>query len=329
MTRGAGGSRFALREKLKGFESIKHITDKGLVYEYVTTLGVRKTAFAVSSIDEAKRFYHGALGCPEVTFRSPYFLEVPLFGKLFVAVLIDGYRGPPPQRARTVVQEPCFGVETTSVNFRAFVARLQRASVPYEFVASPDFENGRTCCFCEDPAGHRLYVAADVPRPATRRASLQGLDMSAMTQTPYAPPSREDSAKSRYTITPPPPDFTDDADGMRWYPCDRADESLARPIPETVRAEVVVAAPAPTRSTRRKARAPTRASTDAPPAPWRSGVALCDERIDAFRVMLSKRPAAQPSWRCLHCSTENEPVEEWCRLCRAGRIRVSLAILAS
>ena len=202
---------------------------------YTTTLGVHKTAFAVDSIEAAKRFYNGTLGCPEVTFRSPYFLEIPLFGKLFVAVLIDGYRGPPPQRARTVVQAPCFGVETTAVNFRAFVARLKGARIPYEFVASPDFENGRTCCFCEDPAGHRLYVAADVPRPATRRASLEGLDMSAMTQTPYTLQSREDSAKSRYTITPPPPDYTDDADGMRWYPCDRADESLARPIPGTAR----------------------------------------------------------------------------------------------
>ena len=48
--------------------------------------------------------------------------------------------------------------------------------------------------------------------------------MSAMTQTPYTLPSREDSAKSRYTITPPPPDYTDDADGMRWYPCDGAVE---------------------------------------------------------------------------------------------------------
>ena len=126
MTRGAGGYHFALREKLKGFESIRDIRDKGLVYEYTTTLGVQKTAFAVDSIAEAKRFYNGTLGCPEVTFRSPYFLEIPLFGKLLVAVLIDGYRGPPPRRARTVVQAPCFGVETTAANFRAFVARLQR-----------------------------------------------------------------------------------------------------------------------------------------------------------------------------------------------------------
>ena len=325
MTRGAGGYHFALREKLKGFESIKDLRDAGLVYDYTTTLGVRKTAFAVDSIVEAKRFYNETLGCPEVTFRSPYFLEIPLFGKLFVAVQIDGYRGPPPQRARTVVQEPCFGVETTAVNFRAFVARLQQASVPYEFVASPDFEHGLTCCFCEDPAGHRLYVAADVPRPATRRASLEGLDMSAMRQTPYTQPSREDSARSRDTITPPPPDYTD-ADGMRWYPCDRADESLARPIPETAQREIVVAAPAPTRARRRSPARRARTSTDAPPAPWRSGVALCDERIDAFRVMLSKRPTAAPPWRCLHCSTENEPVVDWCRLCRAGRIRVSLAI---
>ena len=324
MTRGAG-DHFALREKLKGFESIKELRDAGLVYDYVTTLNVQKTAFAVDSIAEAKRFYSETLGCPEVTFRSPYFLEIPLFGKLFVAVQIDGYRGPPPRPARTVVQEPCFGVETTAVNFRAFVARLKQAGVPYEYVASPDFENGLTCCFCEDPAGHRLYVAADIPRPATRRASLEGLDMSAMRQTPYTQPSREDSAKSRYTITPPPPDYTD-ADGMRWYPCDRADESLARPIPGTAQRKIIVAAPAPTRARRRSPARRARTSTDAPPAPWRSGVALCDERIDAFRVMLSKRPAAQPSWRCLHCSTENEPVVDWCRLCRAGRIRVSLAI---
>ena len=168
----------------------------------------------MDSIAEAKRFYNGALGCPEVTFRSPYFLEIPLFGKLFVAVLVDGYRGPPPRRARTVVQAPCFGVETTSDNFRAFVARLKGARIPYEYVASPDLEDGRTCCFCEDPAGHRLYVAADVPRPATRRASLEGLDLSSMKQTPYTLQSREASAKSRYTITPPPPDFTDDAEGM-------------------------------------------------------------------------------------------------------------------
>jgi len=326
MTRGAGGCHFALREKLKGFESIKELRDAGLVYEYTTTLGVQKTAFAVDSIEAAKRFYSETLGCPEVTFRSPYFLEIPLFGKLFVAVQIDGYRGPPPQRARTVVQEPCFGVETTAVNFRAFVARLKDARIPYEFVASPDFEHGLTCCFCEDPAGHRLYVAADVPRPATRRASLEGLDMSSMRQTPYSLPSREDSAKSRYTITPPPPDFTDDAEGMRWYPCDRADESLARPIPGTAQREIVVAAPAPTRSTRRKARAPTRTSTDAPPEPWRTGVARCDRTIDEFRVMLSKRPTAAPHWTCLHCKTANEPVVDWCRLCRAGRIRVSLAI---
>ena len=266
MTRGAGGYHFALREKLKGFESIKDLRDAGLVYDYVTTLNVRKTAFAVDSIEDAKRFYHETLGCPEVVFRSPYFLEIPLFGKLFVAVQIDGYRGPPPQRARTVVQEPCFGVETTAQNFRAFVARLQQASVPYEFVASPDFENGLTCCFCEDPAGHRLYVAADVPRPATRRASLEGLDMSAMRQTPYTQPSREDSAKSRYTITPPPPDYTD-ADGMRWYPCDRADESLARPIPEAAQREIVVAAPPPTRARRRSPARRARTSTDAPPAP--------------------------------------------------------------
>ena len=137
MTRGAGSYHFALREKLKGFESIKELNDKGLVYEYVTTLNVRKTAFAVGSIVEAKRFYSETLGCPEVTFRSPYFLEIPLFGKLFVAVQIDGYRGPPPKRARTVVQEPCFGVETTSGNFRAFVTRLQQANVPYEYVACP------------------------------------------------------------------------------------------------------------------------------------------------------------------------------------------------
>ena len=146
MTRGAGGYHFALREKLRGFESIRDLRDAGLVYEYVTTLGVHKTAFAVDSIVEAKRFYNETLGCPEVTFRSPYFLEIPLFGKLFVAVQIDGYRGPPPQRARTVVQEPCFGVETTALNFRAFVARLTQAGVPYEYVASPDFENGLTCC---------------------------------------------------------------------------------------------------------------------------------------------------------------------------------------
>ena len=109
MTRGAGSYHFTLREKLKGFESIKSIQDKGLVYEYVTTLNVRKKAFAVGSIEAAKRFYNGTLGCPEVTFRSPYFLEIPLFGKLLVAVEIDGYRGPPPRRARTVVQAPCFG----------------------------------------------------------------------------------------------------------------------------------------------------------------------------------------------------------------------------
>ncbi len=325
MTRGAGGYHFALREKLKGFESIKHIRDQGLVYDYTTTLNVQKTAFAVDSMEEAKRFYNETLGCPEVTFRSPYFLEIPLFGKLFVAVQIDGYRGPPPRPARTVVQEPCFGVETTAVNFRAFVARLKQASVPYEFVASPDFENGLTCCFCQDPAGHRLYVAADVPRPATRRASLEGLDMSSMKQTPYSLPSRDESQKSRYgQVTPPPPDYTDDADGMRWYPCDRADESLARPIPETARA-VVVAAP-PTRARRRSPARRARTSTDAPPAPWREGVESCDRTIDEFRVMLSKRPAAAPQWRCLHCSTENEPVVDWCRLCRAGRIRVSLAI---
>ena len=323
MTRGAGGYRFALREKLKGFESIKELRDQGLVYDYVTTLNVQKTAFAVDSIEDAKRFYHETLGCPEVTFRSPYFLEIPLFGKLFVAVQIDGYRGPPPRPARTIVQEPCFGVETSVDNFGAFVARLQQASVPYEFVASPDFQDGLTCCFCEDPAGHRLYVAADIPRPATRRASLEGLDMSAMRQTPYTQPSREDSAKSRYTITPPPPDYTD-ADGMRWYPCDRADESLARPIPGTAQREIVVAPP--TRARRRSPARRARTSTDAPPAPWRSGVALCDERIDAFRVMLSKRPTAAPQWRCLHCKTDNEPVVDWCRLCRAGRIRVSLAI---
>jgi extradiol dioxygenase family protein len=324
MTRGAGSYHYVLREKIKGFETLKEIKDKGLVYDYVTTLGVHKTAFAVGSIEAAKRFYNETLGCPEVTFRSPYFLEIPLFGKRFVAVLIDGYRGPPPIRARTVVQEPCFGVETTAVNFRSFVTRLQQASVPYEYVASPDLEDGRTCCFCEDPAGHRLYVAADVPRPATRRASLQGLDMSAMTQTPYTLQSREDSAKSRYTITPPPPDFTDDADGMRWYPCDRADESLARPIPGTAQREIVAAPP--TRARRRSPVRRARTSTDAPPAPWREGVESCDRTIDEFRVMLSKRPAAQPSWRCLHCSTENEPVVDWCRLCRAGRIRVSLAI---
>ena len=86
MTRGAGGYHFALREKLRGFESIRDLRDAGLVYEYVTTLGVHKTAFAVDSIVEAKRFYNETLGCPEVTFRSPYFLEIPLFGKLFVAV---------------------------------------------------------------------------------------------------------------------------------------------------------------------------------------------------------------------------------------------------
>ena len=37
MTRGAGGDHFALREKLKGFESIKDLRDAGLVYEYTTT----------------------------------------------------------------------------------------------------------------------------------------------------------------------------------------------------------------------------------------------------------------------------------------------------
>jgi len=137
MPRGAGGDHFALREKLRGFESIKEMKDAGLVYDYVTTLGVQKTAFAVDSIGDAKRFYSETLGCLEVTFRSPYFLEIPLFGKLFVAVQIDGYRGPPPRRARTVVQEPCFGVETTSGNFRAFVTRLQQANVPYEYVACP------------------------------------------------------------------------------------------------------------------------------------------------------------------------------------------------
>ena len=177
---------------------------------------------------------------------------------------------------------------------------------------------------CPRQRGARWIAPAHFPSIA-RRASLEGLDMSAMKQTPYAPPSREDSAKSRYTITPPPPDYTD-ADGMRWYPCDRADESLARPIPGTARREIVVAAPAPTRARRRSPARRARTSTDAPPAPWRSGVALCDERIDAFRVMLSKRPTAAPPWRCLHCSTENEPVVDWCRLCRAGRIRVSLAI---
>ena len=52
MTRGAGGYHFALREKLKGFESIKDMKDQGLVYDYVTTLGVQKTAFAVDSIED-------------------------------------------------------------------------------------------------------------------------------------------------------------------------------------------------------------------------------------------------------------------------------------
>ena len=84
---------------------------------------------AGQAIVDAKRFYSETLGCPEVTFRSPYFLEIPLFGKLFVAVQIDGYRGPPPKRARTVVQEPCFGVETSVDNFGAFVARFLSALV--------------------------------------------------------------------------------------------------------------------------------------------------------------------------------------------------------
>jgi hypothetical protein len=106
---------------------------------------------------------------------------------------------------------------------------------------------------------------------------------------------------------------------------DRADESLARPIPGTAQREIVVAAP-PTRARRRSPVRRARTSTDAPPAPWREGVESCDRTIDEFRVMLSKRPTAAPQWRCLHCKTENEPVVDWCRLCRAGRIRVSLAI---
>ena len=90
----------------------------------------------------------------------------------------------------------------------------------------------------------------------------------------------------------------------------------------------VGAGPAPSRSSRRKARAPTRTSTDAPPAPWREGVESCDRTIDEFRVMLSKRPTAAPHalWTCLLCKTAMVPVVDWCRLCRAGRIRVSLAI---
>ena len=94
-------------------------------------------------------------------------------------------------------------------------------------------------------------------------------------------------------------------DGEVLSPADEAPEAK----PEAVKAEVAA-----------------RTSTDAPPAPWREGVESCDRTIDEFRVMLSKRPAAQPSWRCLHRKTENEPVVDWCRLCRAGRIRVSLAI---
>ena len=324
MTRGTGSYQYALREKIKGFESVREMREGAIVCDYTTTLGVKKTAFAVASIDAAKRFYNEMLGCPEVTFRSPYFLEIPLFGKLFVAVQIDGYRGPPPRRARTVVQEPCFGVETTPANFHAFVARLRGARVPYEFVASPGFADGLTCCFVEDPAGHRLYVAADVPRPATRRASLDGLDMSAAKQVPYALPPRDESAKRRYgAVTPPPPDYTDEG-GMRWYPCDRADESLARPIPETVQAEVI-AVPTRTRSRpTRKALAP--APTDEEPTPWWDGVVSCDRTNDEFRGMLSRRPAAASHWLCLHCSTDNEPVDEWCRLCQAGRVRVSLVV---
>lgn len=325
MTRGTGSYQYALREKIKGFESVREMREGAIVCDYTTTLGVKKTAFAVASIDAAKRFYNEMLGCPEVTFRSPYFLEIPLFGRLYVAVQIDGYRGPPPLRARTVVQEPCFGVCTTAANFRAFVARLRGARVPYEFVASPGFADGLTCCFVEDPVGHRLYVGAHVPRPATRRASLDGLDMSTMKQVMYTPIDRGEASKRRYgQVTPPPPDYTDE-DGMRWYPCDRADESLARPIPDIVNDEEAI--PPPRRERRRApARKALPAPTDAEPTPWRDGVASCDRTIDEFRGMLSRRPAAAEHWHCLHCSTENAPGDEWCRLCRAGRIRVSLEI---
>ena len=38
MTRGAGSYHFALREKIKGFETLKAIRDKGLVYEWPPAL---------------------------------------------------------------------------------------------------------------------------------------------------------------------------------------------------------------------------------------------------------------------------------------------------
>ena len=54
MTRGAGSYHFALREKIKGFETLKDIRDKGLVYE--SAAGVDHSTFGRPA---TRRFHPG------------------------------------------------------------------------------------------------------------------------------------------------------------------------------------------------------------------------------------------------------------------------------
>ena len=223
------------------------------------------------------------------------------------------------------MQAPCFGVETTAVRISARLWRDQTSARPLRVRGVARLRGRPDLLLLRGPGGAPAYVAADVPRPATRRSLARRLGHVLHETNALYAQSREDSAKSRYTITPPPPDYTDDAEGMRWYPCDRADESIARPIPGTAQREIVA----------RRRRASAATGGKRPPGAHvdrrAAGAVACGRRAlrpDHRRVPGDAVETASRStlWRCLRCSTDNEPVVDRCRLCRAGRMRVSLAI---
>ncbi|MEJ2344997.1 MAG: VOC family protein [Gammaproteobacteria bacterium] len=125
-------------------------------------------AFPVNSLEAARRFYGGLLGCPEGR-SSDTWVDFNLYGHQIVAHHAPGHQ---PSTAHNSVDGdrvpvPHFGVVLTMEQWRELAARLRDAGV--EFVVEPHVRfagrvGEQATMFLLDPSGNALEFKAFADR---------------------------------------------------------------------------------------------------------------------------------------------------------------------
>ncbi len=121
-------------------------------------------AFPVKSLDEARAFYGGMLGCPEGRASNDW-VDFDLMGHQIVAHLAPGECGGAATSAVDGEAVPVrhFGLILTPQDWRALADRLQAAGADFIIAPQTRFAGGpgeQSTLFVRDPSGNALEFKA-------------------------------------------------------------------------------------------------------------------------------------------------------------------------